>query len=122
MKFALSEPENVNAITNYEVGMVRIRQKPYHRSLIVSAQILIKDWRPSSIEQLQDDDFAAVLELQPEVLLLGTGTSQVFPAIDCYVSLLKAGISVEIMNTGAACRTFNILLSEDRPVAAALII
>ncbi|MCU7959254.1 MAG: Mth938-like domain-containing protein [gamma proteobacterium symbiont of Bathyaustriella thionipta] len=122
MKFTLDETASRYLIHSYEDGLVRINNQSWQSSLIVSPQTLINNWRPSSIEQLQDDDFAAVIELQPEFLILGTGKTQAFPPIRCYSSLIQAGIHVEFMNTGAACRTFNIMLSEDRPVAAALII
>ncbi len=94
-----------------------------HRGSIVSLPSGIHGWDLASAEQLTGAAMQAVLaELEPPMfLLLGTGAEQVFPSLDVRRSFIDARIGLEPMDTGAACRTYNVLLAENRPVAAALI-
>lgn len=78
-------------------------------------------WYPTSMAEITVDSLAPVLDASPELLLLGCGSSMLPLPSALRVLLREAGIKVEIMDTGAACRTFNVLLAEDRRVAAALI-
>lgn len=78
-------------------------------------------WSPISMAEITADSLAPVLDASPELLLLGCGSSMIPLPSALRVLLRGAGIKVEIMDTGAACRTFNVLLAEDRRVAAALI-
>ena len=83
---------------------------------------LLEGWRPRSMSDLQPADLAPILALRPEVLLLGSGPCQQFPERALLVSLYATHIGFEIMDTGAACRTFNVLVAEGREVAAALML
>jgi len=74
------------------------------------------------VDELTASDLEPVLALRPEVLLLGSGPRQVFPAPELLAQLYAARIGFEVMDTGAACRTYNVLVGEGRAVAAALII
>ena len=67
-------------------------------------------------------DFQPALDFQPEILLFGTGTSQQFPALSLMTEIMQAGTAIEVMETAAACRTFNVLISENRSVIAALLV
>jgi len=89
-------------------------------SFIMTPEVLIRDWPPQHPDQLQRDHFQILLELHPEVVLLGTGIHLVFPSFQLTAELMDAGIGVEVMDTAAACRTFNILMNEGRRVAVAL--
>lgn len=111
-----------HSIRGYGAEGVRIGERTLRTSLIVSAERLLEDWRPTSVEELVVEDFAAVLALQPEVVLLGTGRSQRFPAHRVLATLHAARVGVEVMDTGAACRTYNVLLGEGRRVVAALML
>ena len=91
-------------------------------SVIVTASTLIEPWRPRRVDELAAGDFEPAVALAPEVLLIGTGPRQVFPPAAILASLQRARIGFEVMDTGAACRTYNVLLAEDRRVAAALIV
>jgi uncharacterized protein len=92
-----------------------------HRSgVLVTRERLIAPWGPGRFEVLGADDLAVVLDLGCDILLLGTGPRQRFPTPALVRSLLAAGIGVEAMSTPAACRTYNILVAEDRKVAAAV--
>ena len=120
MKLVLNQPGESYTIHGYRPGVLMINGEPYTQSLAISATQLIPDWRPQTIGDLQAEDFAVFEELEAGLILLGTGAKQIFPAIECYAPLLERNIAVEIMDTPAACRTFNILVSEGRPVAAGL--
>ena len=82
----------------------------------------VKEWPIGSVDELQADHLAAILELKPTIVLLGTGAKFQFPDPARLAPLYKAGIGVEVMDTPAACRTYNILLGEGRDVLAALIL
>ncbi len=122
MHFAQEDCRSDQRIRAYEAGRVRIGEQDYRRSLLLNAERLIADWRPRRVADLCSEDFAAIFDWRPEILLLGTGNALQFPPQSLTASLLQCGIGVEIMDTAAACRTFNILLSEQRQVAAALLI
>jgi uncharacterized protein len=77
---------------------------------------------PATFDALQAAHFDALLELQPEVVLFGSGSQLRFPHPRLYQALSKARIGVECMDTPAACRTYNILMSEDRKVVAMILL
>ena len=122
MKFEQDNPAGRNTFTGYGEGYVEVNRKRHATSLVVSADRLIIDWPARSIEGLTADHFAAVMALAPEILLLGTGSRFAFPAPALLAPLRQAGIGVEVMDTPAACRTYNILLGEGRNVVAALVV
>ena len=122
MKFTLDRPATLHVVRGYAPGLLRIGEREFARSVIVSAETLIEDWRPQHIGELSGADLEPVLALRPDVLLLGSGTRQVFPPHELLAQLYAAGIGFEVMDTGAACRTYNVLVGEGRAVAAALII
>jgi len=122
MKFSLDQPSTINVVRGHGPGTVRIGERAFGRSLIVTATTIIEDWRPLSMQDLQAVDLEPLLELRPEVLLIGSGARQVFPDRAMLAALYAARLGFEIMDTGAACRTYNVLVAEGRDVAAALII
>jgi len=120
MKFRLADHAAGYAIQAYGPGEVNINGRIFRRGLLVTPLRILEDWRPQRFEDLTAEDFAQVAELAPELLLLGTGPRQRFPAPHLYAALTARGIALEAMDTGAACRTYNILLTEGRRVALAL--
>ena len=84
------------------------------------AEHLDTDWEPESIHHLAGRHVAALLSHGPEVVIVGTGEVQVFPDVQLFVALMDAGIGYEVMDTAAACRTYNVLYAEGRRVLAAL--
>ena len=122
MKFTLDRPGTLHVVRGYTPGRLRIGEQEYARSVIVSAATLIADWRPQHIGELTAADLEPALALCPEVLLLGSGARQVFPPHGLLARLHAARVGIEVMDTGAACRTYNVLVGEGRAVAAALII
>lgn len=91
-------------------------------SFIIMPDRVVEDWPARSIESLDADAVDALLALEPEVVLLGSGVRQVFPARERLLPLLRRGIGVEVMDNNAASRTYNLLASEGRRVAAAFIL
>ena len=122
MKFALDNAIGVNTISGYEPGMVRIRDRAYSRSLIVLRDRVITDWTPGSAAGLQAQDLEPLLHHDPEIVILGTGETQRFPDPSVFAALMARGIGFEVMTNAAACRTYNVLLSESRRAALALIL
>jgi uncharacterized protein len=122
MRFEREPPAALNVIRSYEPGLLRIGEHNLHCSLIVSADQLLENWRPREIADLQSSDFEPVLTLGPEIVLFGSGRKQTFPDPALLAPIHARGIGLEIMDTGAACRTFNLLVSEGRKVVAALIV
>ncbi len=122
MKIEREQPDGRNAFSGYGEGYVEVNRTRYQQSLVVSAERLVTDWPAESIDALCADHLAAILELAPEIVLLGTGAAFSFPEPALLAPLRKAGIGVEVMDTPAACRTYNILLGEGRNVVAAIIV
>jgi uncharacterized protein len=122
MRIALDNAAGVNIVTSYEPGEVRIRDRPFTTSLIALPDQLFPDWEHGRPAELRAASLALILEQRPEVLILGTGETQVFPDPASFVPLMDFGIGFEIMDNGAACRTYNILLAEGRRVALALML
>ena len=112
----------MNQITGYGAGHVLVNGVRYDKSLIVTPERLIERWGTSGFEALASRDFELVASLKPEVVLLGTGAALRFPVPALFRCLTDARIGLEVMDTDAACRTYNILMSEGRRVAAALLI
>lgn len=122
MKFAEADPSDGYLIRAYAPGWIQIGERRFERSLILSPHHLLPDWPPQRLEQILPHHLDPLLELAPELLLLGTGPRQNFPEPALYANLLSRGLGLEIMDTGAACRTYNILMAEGRRVAAALLV
>ena len=93
----------------------------YVAPLIVLADRVVSPWRPHTFTDLTESDFADLAALGVEIILLGTGAVQKFPHPRLTRALIEKRIGLEVMNTGAACRTYNILVAEGRSVAAALL-
>lgn len=109
-------------IRAYQKGSLKVNDKIITTSIIITANELIENWQPRTITELTADSLQPVITLKPDILLIGTGSALVFPAPAIYGHIINLGIGVEIMDTSAACRTFNALTAENRRVAAALII
>jgi uncharacterized protein len=121
LKFQFATPEH-NAITGYGRGYVVINAHRYERSLIVTPSQIIEDRLAGTFEQLSTDDFEFIRSLKPEIVLLGTGGALRFPSAAITQCLAAARVGLEVMDTNAACRTYNILSAEGREVAAAILI
>jgi len=120
MRIHLETGERANLIRTYEAGRIVVGEQDYQRSLIVLADRLITDWPPQSHTELSAADMQVLADLRCEVVLLGTGRELRFPSPALLAPLAAVGTGIEVMDTGAACRTYNILMGEGRRVAAAL--
>ena len=103
-------------------GEIHVGETIVRSSCLLRADRLIPQWRPQTLDELTLEDLNPILELEPEIVVLGTGTRQRFPDSRLLGALLERGIGCEVMTTAAACRTYNVLVSEDRPVVAALLL
>jgi len=121
MHIQLETGGQANLIRTYASGLITINQDSYTRSLIVLPGKIIENWPPQAFEELAAAHLEVLVSLNPELLILGTGRKQRFPRAELLAPLAAAGIGWEIMDTGAACRTYNILMGEGRNVAAALL-
>jgi len=122
MQFTREDGAEANAIVACKKGEVRLRDRAYAASVIVTRSRVIDDWRPPPLEALAIADFEALLALEPEVVLLGTGERQRMPPPALYAAFAARGIGLEAMDNRAACRTYNVLLGEFRDVAVALML
>lgn len=111
-----------NRFQAHGAGYVVINQATYTASLIVLPDQLLPDWPPARFEDLAPEHFAALVTHRPEVVILGTGERLRFPHPRLTAPLMDARIGLEVMDTAAACRTFNILAGDQRNVAAAILI
>jgi len=112
----------VNVIRSYARGELRVNDDVFHDSVIVATSRVRAEPALSDVSELVMEHADHVLEFDPELVLLGTGHRQAFPAAAFAARFLASGIGFEAMDTGAACRTFNVLVSEQRRVVALLIV
>ena len=122
MKLHLNHDEELLLIRAYTADRITIGETHYRTSVIVTPTRVITDWTQPTVNTLGERDFRLMLEFEPEVVLLGTGRHLVFPPPSITHPLMDRSIGLEIMDTAAACRTYNILAGEGRNVLAALII
>ena len=120
MKFTLEGGSRANLVRGYSPQGIHISDKRLTASCIVTADTLITDWEPQSFAELQAAHLERILALQPEVVLLGTGPTQRFPPAGVRAAFAARSVGLEVMDLGAACRTYNILVQEERRVAAGL--
>jgi uncharacterized protein len=121
LKLHLSNISGINLFTGYGEGHVMVNRQRYAQNLVVLRDRLVTDWRPAGFDDLTAGDFTRLVELEPEIVLLGTGARLRFPRPELTRALIEARIGLEVMDLQAACRTYNILAAEERKVAAALL-
>jgi uncharacterized protein len=120
MKLNLEHNPNLNLITGYGADHLMINKLRHDGNLILSSERVVGGWAAGGFEGLTTEDFAALLAFNPEVVIIGTGSRLRFPQHALLRPLIDAGIGFEVMDLAAASRTYNILASEGRAVAAAL--
>jgi uncharacterized protein len=109
-------------VRSYSPEEVRVGETVLRHSFLISSTQLVADWKPQRVEDLTVEDIEAIVALEPEIVILGSGNQQKFPETRWLANLLSRGIGCEVMDTGAACRTYNVLVSEDRKVVGALMV
>lgn len=122
MKLIRETGEGAYRIRAVEPGRITINDDTYTVSVILSLDTLYHPWPVSSANTLGISHLEPVFELEPEIVLLGTGAEQQFPAREVMRAVLQRGIGIEVMDTASACRTFNVLMAEGRRIVAALMV
>ena len=144
MQITQNNTANAHSILSYGIGKITLSTTPdgqlpagaklvsepdetdkpivfdWFKSIIVTPSNINTEWKPQHYSELTLDDFGHILERKPEVVLLGTGKTLVFPPREISLVLAKKNIGLEVMDTKAACRTYNFLMNDGRDVAAAL--
>jgi len=120
MRLNLDFNDTKYLVRAYREGVIQIGDQQITTSAIISADG-IDHWSPQRFEDLTLEHFSQLLQLEPELVIVGTGAEHCFPSGELIRPLLTRGIGVEIMATAAACRTFNIVVAEGRRVIAALL-
>ncbi len=121
LKLHADTPTTQNTVTAYGPGFVEINRVRHTTNLIVTPD-QVEPWPVASFETLDTASFERLRDLRSEVVLLGTGKRQRFPHPRLTRPLMDARVGLEVMDTQAACRTYNILAAESRKVAAALFV
>ena len=122
MKLQSDPHSGANTITGYGDGYVEINKTPYAHAVVLSSDGAISEWPVSHFDELDASNFLQLVDLKPELILIGTGNRQRFPKPELLKALIEAKIGFEIMDSQAACRTYNILVGEGRQVLLALIV
>jgi uncharacterized protein len=122
MKLQQSKIFDAYNITHYGEGYILVnRERRFESGVVVMPQALLEDWGTQGFEGLSQADMARLKDAGAEIVLLGTGPRQRFPHPSLLRPLIEAKIGFEVMDSAAACRTYNILMSEGRKVAAAIL-
>lgn len=120
VKFTLDAGAPANLIRGYSDTEICVGPQSLHGSCIVTAETVIAQWEPASFAELLPAHLEPILALGPELIVLGTGPRQQFPSAQIRALLAARGVGLEAMALGPACRTFNVLVQEERRVAAGL--
>lgn len=121
MQISLEKAEK-HAIQAYSETKVKVNDTFYERSLIISQEKILASWPILTIIDFDEQSAAPLVELKPEIIIIGHDKPGLHPPLAIFELFSKLGIGFECMSLGAACRTFNVLLSEQRSVAAGLIL
>lgn len=121
MKLHLTTAGDQQLFSGHGEGYVAINKQRYRTSVLVTPASVV-EWAIDSFSALSAGSFEPVLELKPDILILGTGRMMRFPPREATAAISAAGIGLEVMDSGAACRTYNVLATEGRRVAAAILV
>lgn len=122
MKLHADRLEGVNAVFGHGPGELSVNGTLYHHALIVPSKGEVLAWNADGFDALTPAHFQAVADLKPELVIFGSGARIRFPQAALLRPLIERGVGVETMDTGAACRTYNVLASEGRSVVLAALV
>lgn len=122
MQLNLEAPDFDYVLRGADGRVALVNDRTLRRSFIISPRTLVEDWPVRDVRTLEADALTALLALEPEVVLLGTGARQAFPPPATMAACLSKGIGLEAMTNAAAARTFNVLAGEGRRVVAAFVL
>ena len=120
MKLHLMPNAGLQLFSGYGAGYVAVNHVRYEKCVVVTPQA-VTEWAVTDFERITGADFGFIADLKPEIVLFGTGATQRFPRPELARALAAIGVGVEVMDSRAACRTYNILAAEGRKVAAAIL-
>lgn len=121
MEFNLEVPQDQFFIRSIGEKGIRVNQDYFNKPFIMSGQRIVPEWGVESVHDICEENLQVLFDLEPEVVLIGTGATQVFLPPAAQVHFFRRNIGFEVMTTDAACRTFNVLVAEGRQVVAALL-
>ena len=122
MDLSLDRPDDYLFVRRTGAHAITLADRELKRSFLLTPDQVVENWPADSAGMLSADHVEALLALQPELVLLGTGQRQVFPAPAFMAGFLRKGVGIEVMDNAAAARTYNLLASEGRRVVAAFIL
>jgi uncharacterized protein len=121
MKFTQQRPDGANLIRRYGADFILVGERELRTSCIVSPT-QIEAWTPRSVDEMTPESLETLFALKPEVVVLSTGATQKFPRAALRAEFATRKIGLEVMEIGAACRTYNVLVGEERKVVAAVLL
>jgi len=121
MKLHLTPRAGLQLCSGYGPGYVAVNNVRYEHSVIVTPEA-VTNWPAGGVDSLTPADFGSIADQNPEIVIFGTGRRQRFPRPELTRALAAAGVGLEVMDSGAACRTYNILASEGRKVVAVIVL
>lgn len=121
MEFNLDVPQNQFFIRSVSEKGIRVHNDFFNKPFIISGQRIVPEWNVVSVDDINEASLQVVFDLQPEVVLIGTGNTQIFLPPVTQAHFFRRNLGFEVMTTDAACRTFNVLAAEGREVVAALL-
>jgi len=121
VEFNLEVPQNQFFIRSVCEKGIRIDNDYFNKPFILSGQRIVPEWNVRSIDDINEESLQVIFDLQPEVILIGTGNTQIFLPPATQVHFFRRNFGFEVMTTDAACRTYNVLAAEGRQVVAALL-
>lgn len=122
MQLNLEHPDHEFLLRAADGESVRVNERRLTASFVLSPDRLVEGWPVRDVKAMAPQDLDAVLALEPEVILLGSGATQVFPPAAVLAHCLRRGVGMETMNNAAAARTFNVLAGEGRRVVVAFVL
>ncbi|MEO8001871.1 MAG: Mth938-like domain-containing protein [Arenimonas sp.] len=122
MQLTLENPDFRYLLRGVNADGVLVNNQTLNRSFILTPHELVENWRPVTSQDLLADDMQALLDMNPVLVILGTGARQQFPSAAVMAACLTRGIGIEVMDNAAAARTFNVLATEGRKVVAGFIV
>lgn len=122
MELSLERPEDFLFVRRVEDDAVTVVDRRFTRSFLLARTQVIEDWPVTGAEELDPESIEPILALEPEVVLLGTGTRLAFPSAEVQAAFLRKGMGIEVMDNAAAARTHRVLASEGRNVVVAFLL
>ena len=122
MHLSHDRPDYAYALRAADGQRAKVNDRVLTASFAIAPNQLLENWAVTDARALTAQDLEPLLAMAPSVLILGTGSQQIFPPAAIMAHCLAQGIGIEVMNNTAAARTYNVLASEARRVVTALII